>query len=434
MPQEFPFYTEQVHLQGPFTNTTGNAARDTKTAFDEGRNKLDVRDYISLLEPMQSPLVTLLTQPVKVWDGAGWKSLGLNKQPVIGTYEFKWLEDRYSSRFSKVSAYAVSGDTTITVSANTTEPAFLFTAGDVVKNIRTGEQFIVKSVATSTTITVDANGRAFGSTPAAAMVAGDGLVIIGSANSENATARNVNVTKTKSQSNITQIFRDTVSASGTFKELDLYGGKGLTYDRTKKMTEHKLSIEYAFIFGEKKEDVTGSAGATALSTQGHSLRTTGGVMELITGGDSFIQDQAGNPLTAPDLNNFLGKTQFYGKKKTIMAGTNFLMAVNEIARGQIRTKVGDDTYGINISTWMTPFGEVEIIYNPLFGQEYAGHALLLDMNDQNFVYRFIPNRDTFMRMNIQDPSMDGEVDEILTECGLERHQAPKHSLIYGIGA
>lgn len=200
------------------------------------------------------------------------------------------------------------------------------------------------------------------------------------------------------------------------------------------MTEHKLSIEYAFIFGEKKEDVTGSAGATALSTQGHSLRTTGGVMELITAGDSFVQDQAGNPLTAPDLNNFLGKAEFYGKKKTVMAGTNFLMAVNEIARGQIRTKVGDDTYGINISTWMTPFGEVEIIYNPLFGQEYAGHALLLDMNDNNFKYRFIPGRDTFMRMNIQDPSMDGEVDEILTECGLERHQAPKHSMIYGIGA
>lgn len=201
--QEFPWYSEQVHQQGPFTNVSGNAARDTKTAYDEGRLKIDIVDYISLLEPKQSPLVTLLTQPVKVWDGQGWKAVGLNKAPVIGTYEFSWLEDRYSSRFAKVSAYSVSGDTTITVTANSAEPAYLFTAGDVVKNIRTGEQFIVKTIGSATTITVDANGRAFGSTPSAAMQSGDGLVIIGSANSENATARNVNVTKIKKQSNIT---------------------------------------------------------------------------------------------------------------------------------------------------------------------------------------------------------------------------------------
>ena len=435
MAQEYPFYTEPSHVQGSVFNVSGNASRDTKTAFDEGRLKIDMVDYIALLEPTQAPLTTILTQPVQVPDGQGYKAVGVRKAPVVGNYEFSWLEDKYSSRFARVSSYAVSGDTTIGITAAGAEPAYIFTVGDVVMNIRTGEKFLVKTIGSSSTITVDSNGRGFGSTASATMVSGDGLMILGSANAENATARNANTTKVKKLSNFTQIFRDTIAISGTFVELDVYGGKDLEYQRRKKMTEHKLSIERAFLWGEKKELQTGSAGATALSTQGHSVRTTGGVFELIQSGDSFIQDQALNPLTAGDLNNFARLAFTYGKpKKMVMAGGLFLQAVNEIARGQIRTQVGVSKYGLSVSTWMTSFGELDIVYNPLFIQDYAGTALVLDMNDNCFRYRYIPNRDTQFLPNRQDPSMDGRVDEILTECGLERKEAPRHAMLTNIGS
>jgi hypothetical protein len=85
---------------------------------------------------------------------------------------------------------------------------------------------------------------------------------------------------------------------------------------------------------------------------------------------------------------------------------------------------------MKISTWVTAFGTINIVHNPLFVEDYAGYAFLLDM--ESFMYRFMNNRDTTLQTNIQAPDMDGEVDQYLTECGLQRAQSPKHSLILGV--
>jgi len=196
----------------------------------------------------------------------------------------------------------------------------------------------------------------------------------------------------------------------------------MPYQRVKKMTEHKLDLERAMTWGEKKSDTSG--------TQGHPRRATGGYLELIEGGNSFVQNQGG-ALTAPDLNNFLRQAFTYGNtKKIFMCGGLVMQAINEIARGQIRVKPELKTYGMAMSSWFTAFGEVDLIFNPLYVQDYAGHAVVLDLD--MFKYRYIPNSDTQLRTNIQAPDVDGEVDEYLTECGLQREQAPRHALLKGV--
>jgi hypothetical protein len=201
-------------------------------------------------------------------------------------------------------------------------PAYIFTVGDVIKNARTGENMLVATIASSTTITAT---RAFGTTAIAAGAAGDGLFIIGNANEENGGARNVNTTQTAQQSNYTQIFKTTIAVSGTENAAKLYGGKDLPYQRAKKATEHALDIERAFWWGEKKYDITG--------TQTKPRRTTGGVHEFITSGNSYVQNQGGQ-LTAPDLNTFLREGFTYGNDtKMLFAGGLVLQAINEIARG-----------------------------------------------------------------------------------------------------
>ncbi len=201
----------------------------------------------------------------------------------------------------------------------------------------------------------------------------------------------------------------------------MYGGKDLPYQRAKKGTEHALDIERAFWWGEKKQSV---------GPEWHPKWTTGGVNEFITSGNSYIQNQGG-PLTAPDFNTFLRETFTYGEDTKLMfAGGVVLQAINEIARGQILTKPLDTTYGIKISQYQTAFGTINIVHNPLFVEDYASYAFVLDMN--SFAYRYFNNRDTKLRTNVQNPSADGEVDEYLTECGLQRGQAPKHSLIKGV--
>ena len=416
MSTSYPYYSEPTHDQGTVVSTTNNAARTTAVSEAEGRLVVDAVDKVFLLEANKHPLVTLLNQ-VQASDGA-YKGSKLMKA-TTGNPEFKWFEDVYGGRYARAGAAETAGSTTIDVIGAGSSSAYIFTVGDVVKNARTGENFLVTAIASATTLTVT---RSFGSTAAAAMVAGDGLFIVGNANEENASARNVNTTRSVAQTNYTQIFKTSIALSGTEDAAKLYGGRDLPYLRSKKATEHALDIERAFWFGQKNSDTSG--------TQGHPRRTTGGVLEFIEGGNSYIQNQGG-ALTAPDLNSFLREGFTYGNStKMLFAGGLLLQAINEIARGQIQTEVGETQYGVKISKWMTAFGDVNIVHNPLFVEEYASYGFLLDM--ECFKTRHMEGRDTKLMTNIQAPDVDGVVDQYLTECGLERKQASRHAIIKGV--
>ena len=422
MPQ-FPYYTEPTHETSTITTggmstayNSSNAARTTATSLAEGRLIVDAVDKIFLLEPNKHPLVTLLTNVGKVWDGKAWNGAGIMKA-VTGNPEFKWFEDVYGGRYAR--ANNVYSSTTVDVSGSGSSPAYIFTVGDVVRNARTGENMLVTAIADADTLTVT---RGFGASPQVNGAVGDGLFIVGNVNEENAGARNVNATRSTPQTNFTQIFKTSIAVSNTEKTANLYGGRDLPYQRAKKGTEHALDIERAFWFGQKKLDVTG--------LQGHPRRATGGVDEFISTGNSYVQNQGG-PLTAPDMNTFLREAFTYGNStKMLFAGGVVLQAINEIARGQILTKTGDTTYGVRISEWQTPFGIVNIVHNPLFVEELASRAYLLDM--ESFRYRHMEGRDTQLQTNIQAPDVDGEVDQYISEVGLERKQAPRHALLKGV--
>ncbi len=149
------------------------------------------------------PLVSLLTNVGKVYDGKAWKGSGILKQGT-GNPEFKWLEDFYGGKYAKNSGtYAASGAVTISVTGAGSSSAYIFTVGDIIMNARTGERMIVDTIASATTITVAAAGRSLGATVAAAGADGDELFIIGNANEENSGARNANSTRVSPESNYT---------------------------------------------------------------------------------------------------------------------------------------------------------------------------------------------------------------------------------------
>lgn len=414
----FPFYTEPTHDQGVITAASGNAARTTAVSSAEQRLIVDATDKIFLLEPNKHPLVTLMTQ-VRASDGA-YDGARLLKEATENP-EFKWFEDVYGGRYAKVAAAYSASASAIDVTGAGSNSAYIFTVGDIVKNQRTGEQFLVTAITDGNTIAVTS---AFGTTATAAGAAGDELFIIGNANEENSGVRNVNTTRSTPQTNYTQIFKTTMAVSGTENAAGLYGGKDLPYQRGKKGTEHALDIERAFWLGEKKYDTTG--------TQGHPRRVTGGILEFLTSGNSYVQNQGG-PLTASDMNAFLAEGFTYGDStKMLFAGSKVLQALSEIARGQVVTKTGDTTYGVKISEWMSPFGVINIVHNPLFVGEYAGYGFLLDMDC--FRYRFMAGRDTKLETNVQTPGLDGVVDQYISEVGLQRMQAPRHALLKGVTA
>lgn len=363
----------------------------------------------------------MLTNVGKTYDGKTWKGSGILKAST-GNPEFSWFEDFYGAKYARVSA--VTGTTaalTLGVTGAGSESGYVFTVGDVVKNARTGENFLIATIGSTTTVTAVEGGRSFGSTAAQTMQVNDGLFIIGNVNEENSGARNINTTRSSKETNYTQIFKTTIGASGTEMESNLYGPADMPYQRQKKGTEHALDIERAFWWGEKN---------ASTGTNGHPKRSTGGILEFMETNNAYVQDQNG-PLTAPDFNTFLREGFTYGSTtKTLFAGGIVLQGVSEISRGQMQTKVGDTTYGVKINEWMTPFGTINIVHNPLFLEDYAGYAFLLDMSC--FRYRYYNNRDTKLMMNVQAPDLDGQIDQYLSEVGLERKQAAKCALLKGV--
>jgi hypothetical protein len=307
------------------------------------------------------------------------------------------------------------------VTGSGSQPAYIFTPGDIVMNARTGERMLVSAYTGTTQIRILTGGRSFGATAAAAGADSDSIFIIGNVNEEGSGARNINVTKSSKQSNVCQIFKKTIGATGTEIASKLYGGGDLDWQQKKAVVEHPKDIERAFWWGEKNDTATG--------TNGKPMRATGGILEFITGSNAYVQDQGG-VLTAPDMNTFLREGMGYGETKMLFSGGKVIQAINEIARGQLQTKVGDSTYGVKISEWITAWGTVNVVYHPLFVQDYAGYAFLLDLT--SFRHRYMEGRNTQLKTNIQAPDVDGECDQLITECGLERKLAAQNALLKNV--
>lgn len=232
----YPFYNEPSHLRGTATSSTG--MRNTDTSATEGIAKVDAADKIFLLTPNKNPLLTLFTNIGKTASGGSWNGVGLMKS-VTGNSTFDCFEDVYGGRWAKVSGtYTTADSATVTVTGAGSSPAYIFTVGDVVMNSRTGERMQVATISGANTITVTKRG--IGTSTELAGADGDDLYIIGNANEEGAGVRNVNATVKTKGTNYTQIFKKTVSTTGTQDATDTYGGNTLQYDMRKASEEHAL--------------------------------------------------------------------------------------------------------------------------------------------------------------------------------------------------
>ncbi len=198
-------------------------------------------------------------------------------------------------------------------------------------------------------------------------------------------------------------------------------------------------IERAFWFGEKK--------ATTLSN--HTQRVTGGILEYITasGSGAYIQDETGSTttkssLTESEFSTFLKYGFDFGSsEKYLFASSTVIAAINNYSQAKLNTKIGETTYGVAISQYVSPFGIVNIVQHPDFvytlsgytsNGGYDGIAFLMDIDTLR--YRYMQDRDTTLRTNIQANDVDGQKDEYLSEVGLERKNAAKNAFLKGVSS
>ena len=361
---------------------------------------IDLSDRINLLEPSAQPLAVFSRKAAK--------------KKTVAT-KFSWLEDQSKARFAAQSGGATNVAPVIAVTAG---QGTYFQQWDQVLNTRTGEQIRVDGVA-GDNLTVT---RGIGST-AAAMLNGDELMLIGSAQPENDTSKPARSDLPSKVTNNTQIFRTPFEISGSL-QASAFQASPAEWPRQarNKGIEHAKDIEYSFLLGRKS---TTTPGAT-------ELRTTGGALSFITSN----QTDAGGDLSEAEFNAFMLQVMRYGSdSKLALASGVGVSALNKFPASKQQTKNDETTYGMNVTHYTSPFGSLNLVYHRLLeGTKYGGYIVVIDM--EQVAYRFLGNdevsRDTKVLPNRQPNDQDGTKSEYLSEIGLEFGLQRTHGVLTGI--
>jgi hypothetical protein len=357
---------------------------------------IEMSDKIKMLVPDETPFTTFLQQ--------------LSKQKT-GWPEYKSLEDDVLPRFDAVVG---AGGTAVTFNVGT---GTKFRPADVIIATRTGEQMRVES------INVNAVTVTRGAAPVA-LIDADELLIAGSAQPEGDLSRVPISVNPSPVQNYSQILRRSWELTGT-----AYSSENETdphdwdYQAAKVGIEHKRDIERTLLFGVPSK-VTAS--------NGQPMRTTGGLFYFI----KTNQMDAGGGFSEAEFNTWSRTLFKYGAKRKVLMGSPLATSVlNTFPMSKVRISQTEKKYGINVTTFVSPFGELGLVTNwELEGAKYGG--VLVAYDQANLKYRFLQNskanRDSHVNTNIQPPDADTRRDEWLTEMGLQVDLEKTGGIVTGI--
>jgi hypothetical protein len=292
-----------------------------------------------------------------------------------------------------------------------------FKAGHVVLNVNTGEiMWIVSSI--SGFVTVD---RAQGSVAATAIAASDPMLIIGTAYSEGDGVSEAVTYDPSVVSNYTQIFRNVYDVTGTASAVRIRFGDGQFQKEARReaLELHSIEMERAFLWGAKKEDLTFGSQPT---------RTTAGINSLVT---TNVTDFGGS-VTINSWENVLEDVFEDGaSEKLLLCGNRTLNTLNKIARNHytVSTTPVEKTYGMAMTTWITPYGTLQIKQHPLLSKDPTFNDWGFILDTAKLKYKYLRGRDTQLRQNVQNPGDDSVKNEFLSECGLELSHETAHAVI-----
>jgi hypothetical protein len=319
-----------------------------------------------------------------------------------------------------------------------TDPT-IFLPGQVLMNLATEENLLVISVSTtnsSVAVRRD-HGNKFATNPAITgdPVTGDAILVVGNGSPEGADSRDAQVFQPYRHYNLTQIFRNSLEFTRTALRTRLrYDREGPYLEAQREAYQlHSLDLERALLLGERSE-VTAIAGGTGNLigvSAGKPLRTTRGML-------NWLPAISQSP-TVPSVHWDIG-TAFSGvinektadqwceelfrygnDEKLVLCGGTFLNAWNRMAKNKftIEAVPTDQTYGLALTRYLTPFGSLLFRQHPLLSTDPVLRKDAFALDVEFLKLRVLD--DTEFKQNVQGNGIDGHKDEFLTELGLEVH-------------
>ena len=288
-------------------------------------------------------------------------------------------------------------------------------------------QFEILKVASITSTTQFVVTRGAAGTTAATLADNSNLLRIGSEFGEGEASAGASTRNPTKFVNYTQIFKTTYRITNTAKVTRVRTGDPIKNDKKRKMFDHSVGLEQAWLFGHKNEDTTGG------SVNSKPLRSTGGLFQ-------FLQE-AYNATTAPTLKIWTTTAvdeddildEFHtvfdynaagaGNERVVLAGNGFLNYLNKIANSSASTRINFngtiDMMGMKLQRWEIPQGTFLVRSHPLMNVNslFTNGAFII--NPAGVRYRPLTTRDTKFEDNIQANDADETKGQWITEAGVE---------------
>lgn len=364
----------------------------------------DVDKMLYLLKPYQTPLFQKY-----FFDSKG------SAKVINENGKFSWFEDEYyphSTTITNITGGAASEDN-ITLGSGA-----WINEGDILLIEDTLQLVYVDSTASSQIdiTTLD------GTTNITACATGH-ITKVGSRNAEFATARTATFTKEIEKYNYCTIFSETVTTSGRYQAGEKYTNGKSHADKVKKLTiEMKYQFERNFWFST--EQYTGTINTDYRFTFGQ-----GAIGRITTN-----KVQYSGALSEPALDDFLMSIFQKGSNvKDIYMGSQALNDINKFVKAKYELAGMTKEYGVDVSSYITPFGKVNLIWNPVFTNRFSTWAIALD--PEGVKMRYMDSDDKGSRKfrveeGVETPGTDGKSTKILADLGIQIANEELHGILY----
>ncbi len=369
--------------------------------------KPDVADRVVMVRPTAAPFMVLST---KIRD----------KKPST-QWQYYWLEKDEMPSVVRVLGAQLIADTSIELVAGqgTRVPI-----NALCKNRRTREVVLVLSQAVADTVVVV---RAMGGVNAAEMADGDELEVLSTAHEDGAAAQAAKSVIEVGEYNFNQIERTAVDFTGRQMNTEFFGGNDMSNERAWAAIEHSKKLEKIAFYGVR---------STRTGTNG-KLQTTAGGLEYYL--RSNVLDLNGNKPTLRMIDEWLEHVMKLGKggnengngTKMAFCSARWLTEWDWFAKDRIQTVSGDKTFGLAIKKYESSHGTLLLTKSPaLSGGDQGGYMFVVDLNHVSL--RPHKGRDTQLYKNRQGNSVDGQMDEYITDFGIQIEAEWAHGLAKGL--
>lgn len=334
--------------------------------------------------------------------------------------EFSWWEEELNAlrlTVNYATGYATT-DTSLAVTSNVSSAqdcveGDVFLVEGAITTTYANEIVIVSSVTDTATIVFK---RAQAGTTAAPILDTYNLTKIGNVYSEGSGAPSASTRNPTKLYNYVQIFKTAYDITNTAKGTKARTGDPLKNDKKRKMFDHSVAMEMAFLLGKRHEG-TGA--------NGKPLRFTGGLLYMMSQYASSMITAFTTTPTETTFTDAVYKVFDYdsggGNERIVFAGNGALNSLNRLASSQSRTRVNFDgtikLYGMELQKWVLPQGTLYIKSHPLLNTHGRFKNDMVVVDPSAIKYR--PMRDTTFQDNIQANDADETKGQWLTEAGFE---------------